>query len=69
MKVLISPWTRALTVLKSEDVTFVSPNNASICSGPTAIYRGIEGSTDAKSSVFLAVLNFATVKSVPPFAI
>ena len=69
MNVLTSPCTKALTVLKSELVTEVVFNNASIWSGPTAICRGIDGSTEPRSRSFLAWINFATVMSALPLAI
>jgi hypothetical protein len=64
-----SPFANAFTVLKSDEVTSVVPKRFVICSGPTTMCLGIEGSTLAKSKVCFAVLNFAIVKPVPPAAI
>ena len=63
---LISPEARALTVLKSLEVTSVVPNKSVICLGPTTTYLGSEGSTSAKSKICFAVLNLAIVNLPVP---
>ena len=63
---LISPEARALTVLKSLEVTSVVPNKSVICLGPTTMCLGSEGSTSAKSKISFACLSLAIVNLPVP---
>ncbi len=66
---LTSPFAKALTELKSLDVTSVVPNRSVICFGETAIYLEILGSTEAASKISLADLNLAIVKPSVPLSV
>ncbi len=66
---LTSPFAKALTLLKSLDVTSVVPNRSVICFGDTAMYLAIDGSTEAASKISFADLNLAIVKPAVPLSV
>ena len=53
----------------SELVTDVVPNRSSICRGDTTMYLLIDGSTELRSKVLFAVLNFAIVNPSVPLSV